>query len=80
MFAALPAQLASAGVRSDHFAGTGRAHSTDIPRLQLQRRWQLTWRSMLSPPLREYYVVGPQDACDARALRTEIGWPIFQIA
>jgi DNA-binding transcriptional MerR regulator len=29
-------------------------------------------------PLREYYLVGPQDTSDASAWRTEIGWPIFQ--
>jgi effector-binding domain-containing protein len=29
-------------------------------------------------PLREYYVVGPQDTSDMSAWRTEIGWPIFQ--
>jgi effector-binding domain-containing protein len=29
-------------------------------------------------PLREYYLVGPQDTYDANAWRTEIGWPIFQ--
>jgi DNA-binding transcriptional MerR regulator len=30
-------------------------------------------------PLREYYLVGPQDTSDASAWRTEIGWPIFQM-
>jgi DNA-binding transcriptional MerR regulator len=29
-------------------------------------------------PLREYYLVGPQDTPDMSAWRTEIGWPIFQ--
>jgi DNA-binding transcriptional MerR regulator/effector-binding domain-containing protein len=29
-------------------------------------------------PLREYYLVGPQDTPDQSAWRTEIGWPIFQ--
>jgi DNA-binding transcriptional MerR regulator len=29
-------------------------------------------------PLREYYVVGPQDTPEMSAWRTEIGWPIFQ--
>jgi DNA-binding transcriptional MerR regulator len=29
-------------------------------------------------PLREYYLVGPQDTPDTAAWRTEIGWPIFQ--
>lgn len=29
-------------------------------------------------PLREYYLVGPQDTSDASSWRTEIGWPIFQ--
>jgi DNA-binding transcriptional MerR regulator len=29
-------------------------------------------------PLREYYLVGPQDTPDDTAWRTEIGWPIFQ--
>jgi DNA-binding transcriptional MerR regulator len=31
-------------------------------------------------PLREYYLVGPQDTADEGAWRTEIGWPIFQTA
>jgi DNA-binding transcriptional MerR regulator len=29
-------------------------------------------------PLREYYLVGPQDTSEESAWRTEIGWPIFQ--
>jgi effector-binding domain-containing protein len=29
-------------------------------------------------PLREYYLVGPQDTADMSAWRTEIGWPVFQ--
>src|ERR1700722_806543 len=29
-------------------------------------------------PLREYYLVGPQDTMDESRWRTEIGWPIFQ--
>jgi effector-binding domain-containing protein len=29
-------------------------------------------------PLREYYLVGPQDTPDASAWRTEVGWPVFQ--
>jgi DNA-binding transcriptional MerR regulator len=29
-------------------------------------------------PLREYYLVGPQDTIDDNLWRTEIGWPIFQ--
>jgi len=29
-------------------------------------------------PLREYYLVGPQDTPEMSAWRTEIGWPIFQ--
>ena len=29
-------------------------------------------------PLREYYLVGPQDTIDDSQWRTEIGWPIFQ--
>src|ERR1700722_7083696 len=29
-------------------------------------------------PLREYYLVGPQDTSDEGLWRTEIGWPIFQ--
>ncbi len=28
-------------------------------------------------PLREYYLVGPQDTPEESAWRTEIGWPIF---
>lgn len=29
-------------------------------------------------PIREYYVIGPQDTPDETAWRTEIAWPIFQ--
>lgn len=29
-------------------------------------------------PLREYYLVGPQDTQEMSAWRTEVGWPIFQ--
>jgi DNA-binding transcriptional MerR regulator len=29
-------------------------------------------------PIREYYVVGPQDTSDEATWRTEIAWPIFQ--
>lgn len=29
-------------------------------------------------PLREYYLVGPQDSPEMSTWRTEIGWPIFQ--
>jgi effector-binding domain-containing protein len=29
-------------------------------------------------PLREYYLVGPQDTPETSAWRTEVGWPIFQ--
>jgi effector-binding domain-containing protein len=29
-------------------------------------------------PLREYYLIGPQDTPDTSAWRTEIGWPIFR--
>ena len=29
-------------------------------------------------PLREYYLVGPQDTHEMSAWRTEVGWPIFQ--
>jgi DNA-binding transcriptional MerR regulator len=29
-------------------------------------------------PIREYYVIGPQDTTDETAWRTEIAWPIFQ--
>jgi DNA-binding transcriptional MerR regulator len=31
-------------------------------------------------PLREYYLVGPQETPEMSAWRTEIGWPIFQTA
>ena len=31
-------------------------------------------------PLREFYVVGPQDTRDEALWRTEIGWPVFQTA
>lgn len=30
-------------------------------------------------PLREYYLVSPQDTLEANEWRTEIGWPIFQM-
>jgi len=29
-------------------------------------------------PIREYYLVGPEDTLEESAWRTEIGWPIFQ--
>lgn len=29
-------------------------------------------------PLREYYLVGPQDTAEQSEWRTEVGWPIFQ--
>ncbi|OBA63251.1 MerR family transcriptional regulator [Mycobacterium sp. 1100029.7] len=29
-------------------------------------------------PIREYYLVGPQDTRDETAWRTEIGWPVFR--
>ena len=29
-------------------------------------------------PIREYYVIGPQDTADETVWRTEIAWPIFQ--
>jgi len=32
----------------------------------------------IAGPLREYYLVGPQDTPDTSAWRTEIGWPIFR--
>jgi hypothetical protein len=28
-------------------------------------------------PIREFYLVGPQDRPDETAWRTEIGWPVF---
>jgi DNA-binding transcriptional MerR regulator len=31
-------------------------------------------------PLRETYLCGPRDTADARAWRTEIGWPVFRTA
>ena len=31
----------------------------------------------LQGPIREYYLIGPQDTADETAWRTEIGWPIF---
>jgi effector-binding domain-containing protein len=31
-------------------------------------------------PIREYYLVGPQDTRDEDEWRTEIGWPIFHTA
>jgi DNA-binding transcriptional MerR regulator/effector-binding domain-containing protein len=32
----------------------------------------------VSGPIREYYLVGPQDTSEADHWRTEIGWPIFR--
>jgi hypothetical protein len=29
-------------------------------------------------PIREYYLIGPNDTADEQLWRTEIGWPIFQ--
>ena len=31
----------------------------------------------VAAPIREYYLVGPQDTRDETAWRTEIGWPVF---
>ena len=31
-------------------------------------------------PLREHYLVGPQDTSDENDWRTEIGWPIVKVA
>jgi DNA-binding transcriptional MerR regulator len=31
----------------------------------------------IDEPIREYYLVGPQDTGDETAWRTEIGWPVF---
>jgi len=47
--------------------------------LSAQRKTVAQHALAVEGPLREYYLVGPQETADESAWRTEIGWPIFQI-
>jgi hypothetical protein len=42
--------------------------------------WVVEHALAVAGPVRETYLVGPRDADDAAAWRTEIGWPVFRIA
>jgi hypothetical protein len=57
--------------------GIGRVASRVVPAVALAT--YVTRHALaVEGPLREYYLVGPQDTSDASAWRTEVGWPIFQ--
>jgi DNA-binding transcriptional MerR regulator len=52
---------------------------TDIDRAYGSLATYVTQHALaVDGPIREYYLVGPQDTPDETAWRTEIGWPIFQ--
>ena len=42
--------------------------------------WVATNALAVAGPVRETYLVGPQDTDDPSAWRTEIGWPVFRVA
>ncbi|PRY14159.1 MerR family transcriptional regulator [Kineococcus rhizosphaerae] len=42
--------------------------------------WVVRNAMSVAGPVREVYRVGPQDAADPAAWRTEIGWPVFRVA
>jgi DNA-binding transcriptional MerR regulator len=42
--------------------------------------WVVRNAMSVAGPVREVYRVGPQDADDPAAWRTEIGWPVFRVA
>ena len=41
--------------------------------------WVVENAMSVAGPVREVYVVGPRDASDPAAWRTEIGWPVFRV-
>lgn len=42
--------------------------------------WVVSNLLAVAGPVRETYLVGPRDASDPASWRTEIGWPVFQVA
>jgi DNA-binding transcriptional MerR regulator len=42
--------------------------------------WVVSNALVVAGPIRETYLVGPEDTDDRSAWRTEIGWPVFSIA
>ena len=42
--------------------------------------WVVTQALAVDGPIHETYVVGPRDTADPTKWRTEIGWPVFQLA
>ncbi|WP_345771153.1 MerR family transcriptional regulator [Geodermatophilus normandii] len=42
--------------------------------------WVVGHLLAVAGPVRETYLVGPRDTADPAAWRTEIGWPVFQVA
>jgi effector-binding domain-containing protein len=42
--------------------------------------WVVEHLLAVTGPVRETYLVGPRDTADETAWRTEIGWPVFQVA
>ncbi|WP_019144268.1 MerR family transcriptional regulator [Aeromicrobium massiliense] len=42
--------------------------------------WVVANALAVAGPVRETYLVGPRDTADPSAWRTEIGWPVFQVA
>ena len=42
--------------------------------------WVVEHLLAVAGPVRETYLVGPRDTDDPAAWRTEIGWPVFQVA
>jgi DNA-binding transcriptional MerR regulator len=42
--------------------------------------WVVSNALAVAGPVRETYLVGPRDAADPAAWRTEIGWPVFRMA
>ncbi|WP_179470617.1 MerR family transcriptional regulator [Mycolicibacterium vinylchloridicum] len=42
--------------------------------------WVVTHALAVDGPIHETYVVGPRDTDDSTRWRTEIGWPVFQLA
>jgi DNA-binding transcriptional MerR regulator len=42
--------------------------------------WVVANALAVAGPVRETYLVGPRDTTDSSAWRTEIGWPVFELA
>jgi hypothetical protein len=42
--------------------------------------WVVDHTLAVAGPVREVYLVGPRDTLDPGQWRTEIGWPVFQVA